>query len=109
MQESTKHKPGFDFNFEYYSLHFGEKSIECKISAKFEYVIDALIQLQCTQEIFQFGWGRFPAWAAALLRVNVSCLTGPWLSHRAASRGSHRVTSIVPYAEMETIPLFHLL
>ena len=55
MQESTKHKPGFDFNFEYYSLHFGEKSIECKISAKFEYVIDALIQLQCTQEIFQFG------------------------------------------------------
>jgi len=68
--------------------------------------MDLSIQLQCTHEIMEFRRGRFPglpsfsAWAAAVLSVHVGWLTGPWLSHHAASCGSHRVTSIVPYSEM---------
>ena len=89
------------FLFQYYFFTFRwKKFFECKISAKFEYVLNALIQLQCTQEILQFGRGRLPAWAAAVLRVNVGWLTGPWLSHQVASCRGHRVTSIVPYSEM---------
>ena len=68
--------------------------------------MDLSIQLHCTHEMSECRKGRFPglpsfsAWAAAVLRVNVGGLTGPRLSHHAASCGSYRVTSIVPYSEM---------